>query len=259
MKKVFVVACLFAVFFTACTQVANHDNSEDPSKPTKATVLNTSTTKMTHQMSTISTTVHTTPSTPSTQGGSDIHGMLNFVTERDYGSYCSLISFYKLPANFVTYEEIAAFGEFNYFHTLQSYLDEGVIPEYSYSLKAESGEIFKITITEGVTSLGAGAGGQITQLQSNDLRTIDMTGLSGGSKYIRIDDVFYVYTKGSLSYVQWEYDGLIFTLRTIPVVNNLSPWTAEGLSPVICNLLYVDTVGDAMETFKASMEAAAVK
>ena len=200
---------------------------------------------------------------PIVQSGADKEGMLNFVNIRDYGSYCAEMSIYKekLPENFIFYDALSTFGEFHNFYVLKGYLDRGEIPEYSYSLKSESGEIFKITITEpSVATLGGGAGSQLTQLRDNDLRYIDAKELDGKTKHIRIGDVIYVYQKnGCLNYIQWEQDNLTITLRSIPVTPDVTPWTVEGLSPVFRDLLYIDTAEQAMETFKASMESAAVK
>lgn len=254
-KKIIFGALFLCLLLTACAQAEPQVNLNSSS-----TVTTHPTTVPTNESTTKSTTVPTTQ-TSSIQSSVDVQGMLNFAFVKNYESYCSLLTRYcdTLPENFVTYEDLSIFGEFIYFETLQWYLDVGNIPQYSYSFMSPAGETFKITITEGITSLGADTGKQITQLRSNDLRIIDMTGITEGPAHIWINDVVYVYYSGSLRYLQWEHDGLIFELRSIPLPDTGTAWNVEGLNPAFRNLLYADTAEKAMQTFKESMEAAAVK
>ena len=131
------------------------------------------------------------------------------LTLESYDEYQSFLRETKLPKDFVTYSDLAHFGEFDIFvRTCQPYENYnsymyGIIDECDYDLTIYVDREYETP--EYITNYPLL---DISQINPSDMRNIS-SGVNG--RYV-ISDITYWYISGTLTSIRWNHDGIYFGL-----------------------------------------------
>lgn len=159
-----------------------------------------------------------------------------------YEDYQKLVRAIKLPENFVKYEEISQFGEFDALVFL-SKTHEGDYSSYMYGLKDSAGGDFVLYIRN-YKEDSETAYEQITSVNSNDMRFSQNT---SNCIYVTPEGVKYLYVSGTLNSITWTKDGLKYILFSI----HDYPYTNETY---VGKLLNLNTYKEAIQSLDISDE-----
>lgn len=201
------------------------------------------------QPTTVSTTTFYDPK-PCRSPGLSIYGV---------DEYNEFIKYADLPEDFVHYESLTHFGEFEGLVIFSQKIDKYTAKDYSnymYSFVDEKGtvlylnvgprnkEVFKLVET-------------VESKYWGDMQTGDPT-IYKQSVMIDRNGVSYLYTGNKLYIIAWETNGILFMLDT-------SSWYDQGFYPedgpltFVQELLHTDTNEAAIESFKTSLNTPAIK
>ena len=144
-----------------------------------------------------------------------------------------------LPPNFVRYEELAPFGEFESFVPVAQVFAVDEHKKYYYRLKDENNISYTITIY----SYDYGDYPEENLPFEGELGEDLRTHPSGTDGYVVVGDAVYVYDAGILKRIVWFRNGLSFTL-SVP-----SDYPAREKNTVVSKLLSQSASSDALEFF----------
>ena len=169
-------------------------------------------------------------------------------------SYNQFVQVADLPDNFVYYESLMVFGEFESMEILSSTIYDYLEADYSecfYTFCDEKGN--KLQLWVGVERT------KVTTIDSEhmgDMRVIDPLGDVKTGSVFR-NDVEYKYNGGKLRCISWESNGIPFTLGTEVEGDIFYP--EDGPLTIVHELLHTDTNKAAMEKINTALENPAVK
>ena len=218
MKKLIIWAALLCLLLTACTQ----QNTDAGS-------------------------VTTAPSDPWISDS-------DFLELDDMDSYKQFIQAADLPDNFVCYDALSMFGEFDGLIILSQKVDNYLADDYSeylYSFLDANGNELNLWVGSERTEKAP-----VASEYQGDMRVISTTGEALTGSVFR-NGVAYRYHGGKLSYISWESNGIPFTLGTDTKAEGFYP--EDGPLTFVQELLHTDTNKAAMESFKTALEKPAVK
>ena len=238
-------------------------------KPT--TILTTKQTTISTTVPTsVATTVPTTTSAPTytteptvrpnlgmttkpTTSASVGPGSPAWIERRTYDEYLAYIQEHALPSYFVRLEQLPPMGEFSRVKWAISGAHLGTYEEYVYMYELPSGFLYSLEIDHKYENRDFTH--EVINHQGNLQELEDK---SDGVKLYKQSGVSYLYIQGELWYIEWEYNNIRFRIDgNRPGENGY--WDIADAPSFIQDLLHTDTVEKAMQTFKESMEAAAVK
>lgn len=133
------------------------------------------------------------------------NGEIPLATFEKYGDYKKFLEDADLPENFVAYDDIAHFGEFESFVCLSD-AREGDYSQSFYNLKDDSGQSLGLYVyTKPRETENADI---IDNVDSDDLRHIS----GGASGVYTLFDVDYRYVSGELLSMTWVKNGVEYVL-----------------------------------------------
>lgn len=142
-------------------------------------------------------------------------GEIPLLTIEDIDMYNKFISQTDLPENFVYYNDIKEFGEFD---TLVFLCDirRGEYTEYMYDFRDENAGRFSLFVKSEPPKKFELTSQVITNVNRSDMRTLDSE-QSGTYTHENID---YVFIKGKLLSIEWKSGGLYYTISSIGDLND---------------------------------------
>lgn len=178
----------------------------------------------------------------------------DFLALEDMDSYKKFIQAAELPDNFVCYDALSMFGEFDGLIILSQKVDNYLADDYSeylYSFLDANGNELNLWVGSERTEKAP-----VASEYQGDMRVISTTGEALTGSVFR-NGVEYRYHGGKLSYISWETNGIPFTLGTDTKAEVFYP--KDGPLTFVQELLHTDTNKAAMESFKTALEKPAVK
>ena len=178
----------------------------------------------------------------------------DFLALEDMDSYKKFIQAADLPDNFVCYDALSMFGEFDGLIILSQKVDNYLADDYSeylYSFLDANGNELNLWVGSERTEKAP-----VASEYRGDMRAISTAGEKVTGSVFR-NGVEYRYHGGKLSYISWESNGIPFTLGTDTKAEVFYP--EDGPLTFVQELLHTDTNKAAMESFKTALEKPAVK
>ena len=198
-KAIFILALIVSILFLFASCVASN-GADSPVYDLEGTTLQT--TASTQTLLSLQTAA-------STEELAKKAVNVPLLTMSTYDEYLSFISSAELPSNFVYFDFIDRFGEFDTLVIL-SRIESRDYSSYIYGFENGLGlYVYHNRTMEGEIAKEEGYGLTFT----SDVNKSDMRIIESGEKKMFLENGFlYTYIQGTLSSIKWQSDGILFVL-----------------------------------------------